>query len=373
MPSDVPLAAPPSFARPLHDRLARLGPLLSSAVDERKGEPVAWSGAIAERGAAPGVTLVVAVAKREPATAVAIRTTASPEHAMTMARSLAARSAKKIAKGGLCAATFDDLEDVPFAVCAPQYVVVPADSSGLDLAGVSLAVACTWEEMALDPDAREAAVRARSPGGISGEVLRAGDAAALARALDGMTRALRKAKEPLATNAAWALQSLIEDHTSLVRPRLEELALAPSAEEERRELVGALLDAFDAVVLERLPPVSSSAPRVVLARVRLPRTAGARVVPAYFYDASSHSRSTLGTRLPESPLDQDVVTGGFAAVDAVFTKHQRTVQMALAVEGALRLQRGFHADATVEELTASFTADGFTPVPLVLDGGHEPA
>jgi hypothetical protein len=346
----------PPFARSMHERVAKLGVITASSSSTVKGEVAAWAVAVK----LSDHVFVAAVARRAPDTVVAIRAAAPELSAMAIARSLVLRSGKRIEAGGLCPAHFSDLHAVPFSVRAPQFVVGPADAWGIALRSVSLAVGCTWQEMALDPEAREAAVRKRTPIGLTGDVL-----VPVESAINGMTRSLRKAKEPLSSNAAWALQSLIAEHLLLTRARIEELALLENLAEERAEFVGALVDSLNPRLLEQVP--AGTNPRVVLCRLRLPKSAGGQVVTAYFFDASHAARNKLDARLPETPLAPGVADAGFSLLEAAFNKHRPTVQAGLAIEGALRLQRGFHADASLDAVRDSFAADGFGPVCLVLD------
>lgn len=359
----------PGFARAMVDTMSAHASVTietssSSVVDD---EIVAWAVAIPEGD----TTLVAAVAKKAPGTVVAMRVAAGPIEAMTMARSLVHRSHKRVAEGGLCPTHFGDLDDVPFSVRAPQFVVSPAKSWGSALP-FQWAVGCTWTEMSLDPADREATVRARSPEGLTRGVL-----TPIVRALDGMFRSLRKAKEPLSSNAAWAMQAMMNEHLSLVRERLQDLTLVENLSEDRAELVGALVDSLNPLVLKQVSATSDGSPRVVLGLLRLPakasgknedgtRPAG-RVVAIYFYDAINAGRSKLATRHPESALSPEVTAAGFDRLSALFRKHRGVVLDGLGSSGELTLQRGFHADASLEDVRASFVADGFAPVLLVMD------
>jgi hypothetical protein len=46
---------------------------------------------------------------------------------------------------------------------------------------------------------------------------------------------------------------------------------------------------------------------------------------------------------------------------------ERHVRSALDATGEVTLQRGFHGAVSLEDAAASFEADGFAPVELVLD------
>lgn len=347
---------PPAFARPMLAQLGTFGAITASSGTRRKGEVVAWSACVAHEDH----VLVAAVAADAPERIVVMRVAGAPSAAMEMARSLVRRSGKRLAEGGLCAAHFGDLANVPFGICAPQFVVGPASAWNVPMAGASFAVACTWAEMALDPEQRAAKVRARAGDGRSGDVL-----TPVEDALEGLTRSLRRAKEPPLRNAALAMQSLLPEHPLLVRERLADLVLTEGLADERADLLGALADELNAALVAALPP--STQRRVVLCRLRLPKSAGGRLVTAYFFDASHEGKSTLDVRLPEGPLPAGGEKAGFALVAAVFDKHRPVVQTALGVEGGLRLRRGFHPDATLEQVRDAFLADGFSPIWLVLD------
>jgi hypothetical protein len=339
--------ATPEWARPMHERISTLAEVDSSSASSLRGEAVAWAVA-AKRG--EGLTLVAAVAKTRPELIVAMLSTAHPLEAMAMVRSLVHRSGKRAEAGGLVAAHFGDLVQVRLAVRAPQFCVRPAS----ELGDLRLAVACTWEEMAVAPSAREAVVRARAVGGVSGEVLSPPE-----RALAGIGRALRKANEPLASNAAWAMQSLMREHHALVRARLEELVLTKDLSDDRRELLGALVDELNPILLASLPP----GPRAVVGSLRL----RARIVVAFFYLESEADRSQLAERHPEQPMAKSEAAAGFALLGRVFDQHRTVIEQALGRSGEFRLRRGFHADVTLAEALASFAADGFVPARLVLD------
>ena len=339
--------ATPEWARPMLDHISTLWAPEASSASSLRGEAVAWAVA-ANRG--EGHTLVAAVAKARPELIVAMLSTAHPLAAMTMVRSLVHRSGKRAEAGGLVAAHFGDLGEVPLAVRAPQFCVRPAP----ELGGLRLAVACTWEEMALGPSAREAAVRARAPDGVSVEVLSSPE-----RALPGICRVLRKGNEPLASNAAWTMQSLMRDHHALVRARLEELVLTNDLSDDRRELLGALVDELNPIIVASLPP----GPRAVVCSLPL----GARIVVAFFYLDAEADRVKLVERHPEQPLGPSEAAEGFALLGRVFDQHRTVIEQALGRSGEFRLRRGFHADVTLAEALASFAADGFVPAPLVLD------
>jgi hypothetical protein len=353
----------PEFARAMVESVSSTAPIAASSSSTRDEETVAWAVAV-EEGAR---VLVYAVAKRDPNVVVALRLAGTAFPAMTVARSLIDRSGKRFAEGGLVPAHFGDLDGVPFERCAPQFVLAKAADFGLPVPNATMAIGCTWQDMALDPEARPAAVLARSKEGVTADALEPLD-----RALDGLSRSLRKAKEPLSSNAAWALQSLIPLHLERVRQRLQDLVLVEKLSEERQELFGALVDGLNPALVEAAEtnaPADGS-PRVVLCQRRLPPTEKAtsgRVVVVYFYAASHKSSCKLQTRHPEGPLAASAVTQGFAHLDEVFEKHQVTIRDALAARGALALQRGFHADVSLTDAIASFKTDGFLPIALVLD------
>ncbi len=343
---------------------AGLGPVVASSSSTHEGEIVAWAVAVEHAEYA----VVCAVARRDPGLRVAVRVPrAHALSGMMMARSLVHRSGKRIAEGDLAPAHFGDLPDVPLDLCAPQFAIAPAASYGLALAGVTMAVGCTWAEMALAPEQRAAAVhaRARAEGGVTGAVL-----TPVERALDGLCRSLRKAKEPLLSDAAWALQSLVAAHPEPVRERLQELVLADGLSEERLEVLGALVDGLNQALIAAVSGEPPDRPRVVLCRLRLPRLgkdARAREVVAYYYPAAHRSRSTLEVRHPERPLAGPVERAGFALLDEVLDKHMVVIRSALLSPGALSLQRGFHADVSLADARVAFAADGFLPLALALD------
>lgn len=356
----------PSFAREVLDDASRLGPVVATSVTKSAvagGEPdaaevVAWAAAVLREGS----IVACAVARRDPKVVVVVRAPSeAADDAMRLARSLAHRSGKKLAEGALVAAELADVAEVAPALLAPQFAVAEAARFGLPVPYAWIAVGCTWSDMALPPEARAAAVLAR-PGGLTEGVTSPPE-----RAFEGLSRALRKAKEPLLTTAAWTLQSLIDEHPDRVRALLSKLALLPGLSEERAEVVGALIDALNPALVARATVTPSAAPGVVLACVRLPGGAGGPgpVAVAYFY--ADARPCGLFERHAEAALGEGATRAGFAHLGAVFERHEVVVRSALGATGAVTLQRGFHAAVTLDAARASFEADGFAPLELVLD------
>jgi len=218
--------------------------------------------------------------------------------------------------------------------------------------------------MALEPASRAGAVLARAAGsrGLTGGVTSPPD-----RAFEGLARALRKAKEPLLTTAAWTAQALVVEEPARVRALVSALALLPGLSQERGELLGAVIDALNPALVALASLGASAAPPVVLARLRLPGGVGGPgpVVVVYFYAAPL--RCGLFERHAEAPLSEPATRAGFAHLDAVFERHEVVVRSALDATGEVTLQRGFHGAVSLEDAAASFEADGFAPVELVLD------
>jgi hypothetical protein len=363
----------PPFADFLWGRLGGTGKLLAESVttvaDENNSDseeidaPLAWAGAFV----APGGVRVAAVAEIAPETIVVIDGAAADAPGlMAMARSLVLRSNERVAAGGLCSTEFDDLEAVPLEIRAPQFAIEAPGELGF-----AHALACTWPEMALEPGARVAAARTRSsakretPDGRSGPVLEPFPAA-----LDGIFRSLRKGKEPLLSNAALTAQALLtrDGGGDDLRARIGAWALTEGLTAERAEILGALVDTLNGVILKEQAATGrpSGTPKVVLFTLRLPKEAGGDVT-GYFFDGDHAAKVKLERRHPETPLAASTVDAGFAGLTAIFRKHRAVIQRALGVEGGFELRRGFHADLTLAAMAASFETDGFVAVPLVFD------
>lgn len=192
-------------------------------------------------------------------------------------------------------------------------------------------------------------------------------------AFQGLARALRKAKEPLLSSAAWVLDAQIPIHTRQARDLLRELALTEGLTDDRREVLGALVDAVNGATIDAADAEAEGADgrgRVALARVRLPRVKKGepgRIVTAYFYAAQYHDDVRLDRRHPESAMPDAEVQAGFATLDAVLETHEGTILEAIGSLGGHSLRRGFHPDVSLEAARASFVADGLLPVDLVLD------
>ncbi|MBL0196203.1 MAG: hypothetical protein IPQ09_18630 [Myxococcales bacterium] len=362
-PPSTPVEAPPSFAREVLEDASRLGAVVATSRTERGGEVVAWACVVAHEGALVGC----AVARRDPKVVVALRVAESAEDAMRLARSLVLRSGKKLAEGALVPTELADVEDVALQRLAPQFAVAEAARFGLPLPYAWIAVGCTWSDMALDPASRAAAVlslaRAAAPTrGLTGGVMSPPD-----RAFEGLSRAFRKAKEPLLTTAAWTAQALVTEEPERVLALASSLVLLPGLAPERLELVGAVIDTLNPALVALASLRPRKAPPVVLARLRLPGGAlgPGPIVVVYFYAAARHCG--LFERYAEAPLGEAVTRAGFAHLDAVFERHEVVVRSALEATGEVTLQRGFHGAVSLEEAEASFEADGFAPVELVLD------
>lgn len=362
----------PPFADFLWGRLGGTGKLLAESVttvaDESDNDseeidaPLAWAGAFAAGGSetASGVR-VAAVAEIAPETIVVIDGAAADAPGlMAMARSLVLRSNERVAVGGLCSTEFDDLEAVPLEIRAPQFAIEAPGELGF-----AHALACTWPEMALEPGARVAVARTRSSDGRSGPVLEPFPAA-----LDGIFRSLRKGKEPLLSNAALTAQALLtrDGGGDDLRARIGAWALTEGLTAERAEILGALVDTLNGVILKEQAATGrpSGTPKVVLFTLRLPKEAGGDVT-GYFFDGDHAAKVKLERRHPETPLAASTVDAGFAGLTAIFRKHRGVIQRALGVEGGFELRRGFHADLTLAAMAASFETDGFVAVPLVFD------
>ena len=358
----IPVTAPPSFAREVLEDASRLGPVVATSVTERGGEVLAWACAVEREGA----LVACAVARRDPKVVVAVRVAEGAEDAMRLARSLAHRSGKKLAEEALVPIELADVDDVALERLAPQFAVSSASRFGLPLPYGWISVGCTWSDMALDPASRAGAVLARAAGsrGLTGGVTSPPD-----RAFEGLSRALRKAKEPLLTTAAWTAQALVVEEPARVRALASSLALLPGLSPERAELLGAVIDALNPALVALASLRASPAPPVVLARLRLPGGVGGAgpvvVVVVYFYAAPL--RCGLFERHAEAPLGEAATRAGFAHLDAVFERHEVVVRSALEATGEVTLQRGFHGAVSLEDAAASFEADGFAPVELVLD------
>lgn len=366
----------PPFADLLWGRFGATGKLIAEAVttvaDETDSDseeidaPLAWAGTFAAgptggAGETASTSVrVAAVAEIAPETIVVIDGAAADAPGlMAMARSLVLRSNERVAVGGLCSTEFDDLEAVPLEIRAPQFAI---DAPG-EL-GFSQALACTWPEMALEPGARVAAARKRRPDGRSGPVLEP-----FSEALDGIFRSLRKGKEPLLSNAALTAQALLtRDGGGDLRARIGAWALTEGLTAERAEILGALVDTLNGVVLKEQAAAGrpSGTPKVVLFTLRLAKEAGGDVT-GYFFDGDHAAKVKLERRHPETPLAASTVDAGFAGLTAIFRKHRAVIQRALGVEGGFELRRGFHADLPLAAMAASFEADGFVAVPLVFD------
>jgi hypothetical protein len=89
----------------------------------------------------------------------------------------------------------------------------------------------------LDPKVLVAALRKRTHGGVSTDVFDPID-----RTLESMYRAIRRGEEPLLTNAAWALQALLEDHPAAIADALSEMLDGEKLTEDARAIVDALID-----------------------------------------------------------------------------------------------------------------------------------
>lgn len=354
----------PEAARPLRDRVEAEGALSATSATTVKGEVVAWACA-QER---EGHVVAAAVALRAPSTWVVVKVAGSPLAAMAIARSLVHRSASKLTPGELVSAQLGDLPDVPFEIAAPQYAIVEASSLGVSPPEARLAIGASWAAMALDPEARHAAVLARAKDGVTRDVL-----TPIEGAFVGLARALRKAKEPLLSSAAWVLDAQIPIHTPQARDLLRELALTEGLTDDRREVLGALVDAVNGATIDAADAEAEEADgrgRVALARVRLPRVKKGepgRIVTAYFYAAQYHDDVRLDRRHPESAMPDAEVQAGFATLDAVLETHEGTILEAIGSLGGHSLRRGFHPDVSLEVARASFVADGLLPVDLVLD------
>lgn len=342
---------PPSWAKPLLERVSKLGATIATSSTTKREEVVAFAVAL------PNVAF--AVTRERSDHPVAVVGSWSADDAMAIVRSLVVRSARRVAEGGVVSTQFDDLESIALDRLPPQFFVAPADTWGRDWPRVSLAVGCTWAEMALTPEEREAAVRARSrDGATANDVL-----APLDGAFDGIARALRKANEPLLKSAAWVMQSLIAEHTALARQHLAKLAVQKGLDDDRRDLVGALCDELNPRLLSGLRP----GPRAVLTPFRMPQNAGGALAVAFFYPDSESRTSKLVERHPEPDLARHEIDAGFATLGRIFERHQGLIAKALEQHGGFKLQRGYHTGVSLKDAIASFEADGFVPVSLVLD------
>jgi len=354
--SRLSLAAP-AFASSLLTSAEALGPIVGSAPFLHEGEELAFAVAVAqERG-----VMVLAAALAQP-TLVIMRSLAPKESALAVVLSVASRSGKKLAEGGLVSVSFEDLEDVAFEHCPPQVALVPAEGLGVAIAGAKMAVGCTWAEMALDPDARVAAATTRAPDGTTGDAL-----VPLAGALAGLSRSLRKAKEPTLTNAAWVAQSWLEARPEAVEALLRGV-VRDKLEGERADLVGALVDeANTGIVVRASRAAPKDAPRVVVCELTLGKAAKGdtgRSAVVYFYWRGVRR---LEERYPEPTIDAATESAGFRLLDAVYEKHAALLLVALEAEGGVTMQRGFHLAVSREEARASFVEDGYFPIDLVLD------
>ena len=352
----------PAPARVLHEALSKIAPVEASSTTVMEGKPVAY--AVAAK--LDDHAIAIATSVGEPKVRVVLKLAGTPEEAMIVVRSLVHRSPKRLVADGLVPADFADLEEVPLELCSPQYVVDTSETFGLELPGLVSVVGCNWAEMADDPEARPALVAARCKTGITNDAL-----SPLDGTIAGISRAIRKAKAPILDDAAWALEALVEDHPEEVRACLQELVLLEGLTEDRLEIVGALVDATNEALVEHVDSLpADGSPRVVLCQLRLDSIAPAgqgRVVVVYFYPALHADKTKLERRHPERPLGDLAAKRGFAEVDAVLEKHRGTVLEALAAREGLKLQRGFHADVSLQDARASFVEDGFVPVLLVLD------
>lgn len=349
----------PSFAARLVADVSSLGPIVASSSTVEGGAILAYAVAIDDADD----VLVAAVAEGAPHDVVVMRFDEEPAIAMAVARSVVLRSGKKIAERGVASVSFGDLGDVPFDACPPQVAFFPAPELGVAIEGATFAVGATWAEMALDPEARRDAIRARTEDGLTGDVL-----APLAEAITGLSRSLRKAKEPTLTNAAWVVESLLPDHPFEIDALLRELALAEKMSPERAEIVGALVDAAnEATLLRSAEGADDGRPRVVVCEATIPKRGGAPSQKAVVY-FHPRGKRRLEERHPEPAIDVALEKSGFSLLDALYEKHAPILLVALAVEGGGTVERGFHLAVSRAEARASFEKDGFVVVDLVLDG-----
>lgn len=349
----------PAFASAMVTAAEALGPVVASGPFVYQGETLAFGVVIEEKNR----LLAVGVARAQPAIVV-MRSRAPHDIALAVVLSVAARSGKKLVEGGLVSSSFEDLEDVPLEHCPPAVALVPGKDFGVQLADAMIAVGCTWAEMALDVEARlpAATKRAALVDGATGDALVPLDAA-----LEGLSRSLRKAKEPTLTNAAWVAQSLLEAHPEKLEAMLRTV-VPEQLTGERAEIVGALVDeANEGALVRGNAAAPKDAPRVVVCELRLPKAAkddAGKSVVVYFYWRGTRR---LEERHAEPTIDSVAEKAGFQLLDAVYEKHAPLLLLALEAEGGVTLQRGFHAGVTREQARASFVEDGFFPIDLVLD------
>jgi hypothetical protein len=388
----------PSWARGLHSVAAGLGAMEATSSSRTNDGVVAWAVCVRPASPADGTRgladldgsgdlegdddeddehdaddaddadaadddgrLVLAVSRARPDAPIAMRTAAQPLHAMALARSLVHRSARRLTPGALVSTHVGDVRQHPLDKTPPQYLLVAGESAGLP-AGTLVAVPATWADVALGKRAREEALSGRDP-----RALPAGALTPLADAIRGITRALRKGKEPLFSSAAWTLEALLEAQGDHVRSALQELVFDEELGGERLDVVLRLADQANARALSRRSPGTP----VVLFRMPLVDGGRLRFVPAYFHRADPSRPVRLAERHPESSLAPDTVTAGFDMLTALLPRNRGNIFEALGAAGEpsreFVLRRGFHADASFADVQASFVADGYIPVDLVME------
>jgi len=89
---------------------------------------------------------------------------------------------------------------------------------------------------------------------------------------------------------------------------------------------------------------------------------------AWFMTTDAGQRVQLFTRLPEAELSPEIAETIAAAIDAFAAQHGQRLAELLGSGG---LQAGFHVGGSVEDVSASFEADGFTLVGRIVNGAVE--
>lgn len=351
----IPAHQSPGWASKLHDAAASIGTIEASSSSRMKDELVAWGVAL-RLAAHPDHVLAAAVSREQPDVVVGVLSPAHFLHAMALARSLVHRSGKHIPSGSAVSSHFGDLREVPFQQKPPQYVFDRASTWGLP-GDMLLAVGATWPEMTLAPQACEDAIRSRSKDGRCIDVLQPPNTA-----ISGMCRALHEAKEPLLSNAAWALQFMMKEHSDLVTTGLQQVAYNEKLPDDRLDITLQLADMVNNLALAK----PATAPRVVVCLIPLPSDDASRLVVGYFH-AGEKARVRLVQRYPESPSPQDEEEAGMEMIRQLFGRNRRLITTALGQDQKFVLKHGYHPDATLDQVCKSFVEDGFDPVFLVLE------